>query len=246
MIKKTTQRRSITNHQSPITNPHSPITPEVVDDGSIAASLTAQYEAAQSSIKTSVQAVLKFGAMLIKAEQLVFAGQDGKKHRGTSESDYGLEAWLAEHCPTVNYKTAMRWKGIAANAVATLGCDTENAVKLLTGDTKGVSKELPVAEMKERIDELYEAKSIRQLSQMCFDFAAEDRDVGGRPKAEAKPLPKLKKSDEAKAIWNGVMQILSKSSVRDAIPLLGARESQICYDKLRDLADALKDHLGEF
>ena len=241
MIKKTAKR----NSQFPA--PHSPITPEVVDDGSIAASLTAQYEAAQSSIKTSVQAVLKFGAMLIKAEQLVFAGQDGKKHLGPSaKSGYGLEAWLAEHCPTVNYKTAMRWKGIAANAVTTLGCDTENAVKLLTGDTKGVSKELPVAEMKERIDELYEAKSIRQLSQMCFDFAAEDRDVGGRPKAEAKPLPKLKKSDEAKAIWNGVMQILSKSSVRDAIPLLGARESQICYDKLRDLADALKDHLGEF
>lgn len=239
MIKKTTKR----NSQFPV--PHSPITPEVVDDGSIAASLTAQYEAAQSSIKTSVQAVLKFGAMLIKAEQIVFADGNPKKSNNRV-SGYGLEAWLAEHCPTVNYKTAMRWKGIAANAVATLGCDTENAVKLLTGDTKGVSKELPVAEMKERIDELYEAKSIRQLSQMCFDFAAEDRDVGGRPKAEAKPLPKLKKSDEAKAIWNGVMQILSKSSVRDAIPLLGARESQICYDKLRDLADALKDHLGEF
>lgn len=238
MIKKTAKR----NSQFPV--PHSPITPEVVDDGSIAASLTAQYEAAQSSIKTSVQAVLKFGAMLIKAEQLVFA--DGKLHRGVGHAGEGMEAWLAEHCPTVNYKTAMRWKGIAANAVATLGCDTENAVKLLTGDTQGVSKELPVAEMQERIDELYEAKSIRQLSQMCFDFAAEDRDVGGRPKAEAKPLPKLKKSDEAKAIWNGVMQILSKSSVRDAIPLLGARESQICYDKLRDLADALKDHLGEF
>lgn len=237
MIKKTAKR----NSQFPV--PHSPITPEVVDDGSIAASLTAQYEAAQSSIKTSVQAVLKFGAMLIKAEQLVFAEVKKMDHY---HGNGGMEAWLAEHCPTVNYKTAMRWKGIAANAVATLGCDTENAVKLLTGDTKGVSKELPVAEMKERIDELYEAKSIRQLSQMCFDFAAEDRDVGGRPKAEAKPLPKLKKSDEAKAIWNGVMQILSKSSVRDAIPLLGARESQICYDKLRDLADALKDHLGEF
>lgn len=237
MIKKSTKR----NSKFPV--PHSPITPEVVDDGSIAASLTAQYEAAQSSIKTSVQAVLKFGAMLIKAEQIVFA--EGKSHN-QHQSNGGLEAWLSEHCPAVNYKTAMRWKGIAANAVATLGCDTENAVKLLTGDTKGVSKELPVAEMKERIDELYEAKSIRQLSQMCFDFAAEDRDVGGRPKAEAKPLPKLKKSDEAKAIWNGVMQILSKSSVRDAIPLLGARESQICYDKLRDLADALKDHLGEF
>ena len=219
---------------------------EVVDDNLIADELTSQYEAAQSSIKTSVQAVLKFGATLIKAEQIVFADGPARGNRYEKTANGGLEAWLAEDCPTVNYKTAMRWKGIAANAVATLGCDTENAVKLLTGDTKGVSKELPVAEMKERVDELYEAKSIRQLSQMCFDFAAEDRVPGWRPKAEAKPIPKLKKSDEAKAIWNGVMQILSKSSVRDAIPLLGAKETQICYDKLRDLADALKAHLGEF
>lgn len=221
------------------------VVPEVLDDGSIAASLTAQYEAAQSSIKTSVQAVLKFGAMLIKAEQLVFADGPARGNRYEKTANGGLEAWLAEHCPTVNYKTAMRWKGIAANAVMHIGGDKKNALEFLSGNIDAVDRSILPA-LKTNSVGLYEAKSIRQLSQMCFDFAAEDRDVGGRPKAEAKPLPKLKMSDEAKAIWNGVMQILSKSSVRDAIPLLGARESQICYDKLRDLADALKDHLGEF
>ena len=69
-----------------------------------------------------------------------------------------------------------------------------------------------------------------------------------KPKAkkEPKPLPKLSRREEAKAIWNGAMVMLSKSSVRDAIPLLGEKETRVCYEGLRDLAALLKKHLEEF
>lgn len=56
----------------------------------------------------------------------------------------------------------------------------------------------------------------------------------------------MSRREEAKAIWNGAMVMLSKSSVRDAIPLLGEKEAKVCYEGLRDLAALLKKHLEEF
>lgn len=220
--------------------------PEVVtafDQKEIAAGLVNQYNLATQAIKTTVKEVLKFGAMLVKVEQAVFA--EGKLHRGVGHAGEGLESWLAANCPGINYKTAMRWKKIAENAIAGLGCDTENGVLLLTGNAEEMSPEMPIGEMMDRVDELYEAKSVRQLSQMVFDFAADDR-AERREAAAAKPLPKLKKSEEAKAIWNQVMQHIAKSSVKDSIPLLDETTTKICYDDLRDVVNLLKGHLDEF
>ena len=71
------------------------------------------------------------------------------------------------------------------------------------------------------------------------------REDAGR-KAKGETVEKLSRQDEAKAIWNGVMQIVSKSSVRDSIPLLGEKETRICLDGVKLIADLLKKHLQEF
>lgn len=213
-------------------------------EADLARALTQEYDAAQRHMKAGVEAALKFGALLLKTEEVVFA--NGKSHNQHSTNG-GLEAWLGKNCPNVNYKTAMRWKSIAAQATGALGCDQKTALEFIAGKEDDII-ELEADEveaLQKRRDELYAAGSLRKLSQMCFDFASESA-AGGRPKAPDKPLPKLKKSDEAKAIWNGVLQVLSKNAVKDSIPLLGAVETQIALDKLSQMAKLLKDHYAEF
>lgn len=213
-------------------------------ESDLARALTKEYDAAQSHMKAGVEAALKFGALLLKTEEVVFANapaRDGRTAKG-----FGLEAWLGKNCPNVNYKTAMRWKAIAAQATGALGCDRQTAIAMISGEYDAVPEEAPVEALKERVDEMMSAGSLRKLSQLCFDFASEETAPGGRPKAEQKPLPKMKKSDEAKAIWNGVLQVLSKNAVKDSIPLLGAVETQIALDKLSQMAKLLKDHYAEF
>ena len=213
-------------------------------EADLAHALSREYDAAQSHMKAGVEAALKFGALLLKTEEVILSN-GGKKHRGTTESGYGLEAWLGKNCPNVNYKTAMRWKAIAAQATGALGCDRQTAIAMISG--YGLpSEEAPVETLQSRVDEMMSAGSLRKLSQLCFDFASEETAPGGRPKAEQKPLPKMKKSDEAKAIWNGVLQVLSKNAVKDSIPLLGAVETQIAFDQLSQMAKLLKDHADEF
>ena len=82
---------------------------------------------------------------------------------------------------------------------------------------------------------------------LLADFGGgEMRGKAGRPKAEAVALPKLKKSEEAAAIWAGVMRVLDKSAVMDAVPLLDEKATRVCKERLGDLYEALKRHLEEF
>ncbi len=144
--------------------------------------------------------------------------------------------------------TAMGYKRLATKSSIMIGAMGLQAVAALQGSehvtkTNGDVIDVP-AEIIERRDQLFEeVHSRRELEQAYFAFMAEE----DKPKKKAaKPLPKLSRQDEAKAIWNGVMVALSKSSVRDAIPLLGEKETRVCHDGLRDLVSLLKKHLEEF
>lgn len=216
------------------------------DEATIALALAQQYKAAQDNLRIGVASAVKFGAMLIKAEEIVLAELDGLKHRGRGEKGYGLQAWLAENCPEINYKTAMRWKGIAEGLLPQLGCDRENALLILAGRAKECSPELQVDYIEDRIDELYdEAGSLRKLSQMCFAFADEEKKAG-RPKAEQKELPKLRPEEEARAIWTAALLPISKTSVKRSIALLPEADARVVYETLNDLVKALKKHIEEF
>ena len=69
--------------------------------------------------RDSVEDVLRFGAMLLDLEPAVDNGlvidyEDGSGHiRGRKP---GVKGWLADHCPQIGYKTAMRYKALARKA----------------------------------------------------------------------------------------------------------------------------------
>lgn len=217
-----------------------PVTPEVIDDKTLGKDLQEQYLAAQTKMEEGVKAVVQFGIMLIKTEQIV---GDGRGHG----MEAGIQGWMTKNCPKVNYKTAMRWKVITSNIIADLNVGLENGMKLLSGEATDLSKTVAKDAMKRR-DELFAAGSLRKLTQMIFNFARDDEDaaVGGRPAAEQKKIAKQARTAEAKAIWTKLISALSKNSIKDAIPLLDDVSTKVCYEKLRDLADAMKEHLDEF
>lgn len=76
--------------------------------------------------RDSVEDMLKFGAMLLDLEPAVDNGlvidfEDGSGLiRGRKP---GIKGWLADHCPGVGYKTAMRYKSLAHKAREVAGLD---------------------------------------------------------------------------------------------------------------------------
>ena len=189
--------------------------------------------------------VISFGALL--DEVAAFLGSThGGKHEGGS-----LENWLAENCPEVNYNTAKGYKAMAIKCSQMLGGGTQAIAALQGRDTvsaPGGGETVDVdAEILEKRDQLFEAAdSRRKLEQLYLNFLGGEKPKVGRPKADAKPIPKLTKAQESKKIWSDVLLILNKTSVRNAIPLLPEKETELCVETLKLILDALKDHLKEF
>lgn len=218
---------------------------KVDQDKATAAQLLEQYKVVVAAERTSFRERVKFGAMLICWEQFL-----GQSHVGRNSGGGGLKGWLAENCPEIGYNAAMGYKDCAKRAVAMLGGGAVAMAALLdqTEVTTPNAETVTVdAEVLERRDELFaDATSRRKLEQMYFEFAYGKGGKVGRPKAEAAPLPKLKASDEAAAIWSGVMRVLDKSAVMDALPFLDEKATRVCKERLGDLYEALKRHLEEF
>lgn len=202
--------------------------------------ISQQYGVLANKANAFIQEAIKFGAILIEWEQFL-----GKSQGKAGE---GLKNWLEQNCPEINYNTAMKYKLLAEKNAQMLGGGAM-ALAALQGETTVRQPDGEVIDVEckviEKRDEIFsEANSFQKLEQMWLDLFG----TGEKPKAkkEPKPLPKLSRREEAKAIWNGAMVMLSKSSVRDAIPLLGEKEARVCYEGLRDLSALLKKHLEEF
>ena len=225
-------------------NPVNPVNPVQNSPADIAGALTTQYQAVVAATGQMLREAVKFGAMLMELETIV-----GKSHAGRDSEGDGIKGWLAEHCPEINYKTATVYKSLAAKSATLIGGMGLQVVAALQGGEKVTKTDGEVidvpAEIIEKRDALFaECDSRRKLEQAYFAFMSEE----GKPKAkkEAKPLPKLSQRDAAKSIWNIFMQKATNHSLKDAIPPLGEKETQACYDDLRDLVALLKDHLNEF
>lgn len=232
--------------------------PQKVESG--ADQLTLQYEKVECAKGAFVREAVRFGAMLIEVENAILPRQNGKGNKSNGNQytggREGLETWLSTNCPEINYKTAMSYKSMAAKVSVMLG-GGEVAVAALVENSGGkTAKDEAIdvpAEIVEKREALFgEVDSRRKLEQAYFEFMAADFGGGemrgkvGRPKAEAAPLPKLKASDEAAAIWSGVMRVLDKSAAMDAVPLLDEKATRVCKERLGDLYEALKRHLEEF
>ena len=194
---------------------------------------------------TAYRERVKLGVMLLQWEAYLGDG------RGRGNDGEGLKGWLEKNLPELGYSTALSYKDQALKTVRLLG-GGEMAKAALLGESQVTQPDGEVVEVDAKIietrDDLYaHVDSRRKLEQEYFKFmAGEAKAKGGRPKAEEKQLPKWSKKDEAKAIWNRFMQAATKTSVKDSIPLLPAKETQIAYDDLNDLCKMLKEHLKEF
>lgn len=145
-----------------------------VSEETIALALQQHWDDAN---RTIAQKAIIFGATFIAAgRELERRGLLGGFHK---KGD-GLQGWLADHCPSIAYKTAMRWRQIAEAQVAALqskGVGSEDdAIKMLQMDDDGLSVPPTKKALKCR-DEIMATPSLRKITQDMFDFA---KDKPGR------------------------------------------------------------------
>ena len=169
-----------------------------------------QYAAIETAKDNLLRECVKFGALLTEVGYYLGETQ-GKKGEG-------LQAWLAENCPEVNYSTAMGYKALAAKCVKMLGGGSQ-AVAVLQDKTEVVppGEDAPIevdSKFIEKRDELFnEVKSRRELEQTYFKFmASEGKGKPGRPKGTgAGPVEYKKKSSlecAVEAVWPIVQHLL--------------------------------------
>ena len=241
----------------------------------VAQQLTALYRRAESSKIEFVRHAVAFGVMLMEAEADILNGtvsamEESVKNakRGQKgkfcEAGASIEPWLAQNCPEINYKTAQGYKALASKMAALMGGETPEVMAALAAPSErlisyeGAGAEtdsepgevLTVSEeMIQMRDEIFaSAPSRRKLQQLWLNlFGNEDgAESGDAAKAANAPVPKLTQRDEAAAIWTRVMGVIDKTSVMDAVPLLPQKAAKVCYDRLTELARAMKAHLEEF
>lgn len=212
------------------------------DSGKTAAdALREQYKIVIQAEAATFKERVRFGAMLIQWEQFL-----GKSLGGRGTDGDGLKGWLAENCPEIKYTSAMAYKSIAAKAIKMIG-GGQMATAALLGDgtvaQPGGETVDVESEYVERAEDLFEkADSRRELEKLWFSFTRDAR--RGEPKERA-TLPKHAPQEEAKSIWTGVMNVLDRAAVLDAIPLLPGKIAEVCFERVTTLRDALNARLRE-
>ena len=153
------------------------------DEVNAAEALSAQYAKALAGTRE----ILLFGAMMDRLPT-VLSRQNGQQARNAGgRFDGGLKAWLAEHCPEINYHVAYGFLQLARAMAKALALPAEcDLPRLLAAPAEELSDD--DARVRETIDEAIEGKSRRQLE---FDFgirAAPLPTGGARPGAGRKPI----------------------------------------------------------
>ena len=188
--------------------------------------------------------VISFGALL--DEVAAFLGES----RGRNHGGEGLENWLAENCPEVNYKTAMGYKAMAVKCAKMLGGGTQAIAALQWRDTvsaPGGGEAVDVdAEILEKRDQLFEAAdSRRKLEQMYLDFMSRKP---GRPKGTTAnkkvSAATLSPEEDARALWSRLIAPAQTYGLEPAASLLTSEDAEAALEILTGLCDILKRRLG--
>ena len=210
------------------------LAPLSISEDEIATSLTQQFDELQAATAEIVRRTLHFGAALAQAElELSRRGILNNRKAGQ-----GMQAWLAKHCPTVNYKTAMRWKSLASNVANSLSCSSDQALRLLSGDTIDVP-----AKVTSRLDKVFEAPSLRKLTQQLFDFASEGSSSPGRPSgtSAAAPAENLSAVESAQRLWARPISFIvsNRAALFSAAKLLPLDCARDALSEIKQLSSAL-------
>lgn len=177
-----------------------------------------------------IRNVVCFGSMLCEVDMSL----SRETHRGGCfQTGETLKAWLAEHCPEVNYKTAMKFRRMAEITIA--AAQTEYGAEIGAGETVKLLGLLPhkgeeisdSGEAKRIILERFlDGKSQRDVLQLWAEGGAKPGRVKGSPKPA---VARQKKSDE---------EILAAAQEEAAQALMTARNC------LRALTTDLGGHLN--
>ena len=203
--------------------------------------LSRQYAKVNGSWKNALEQTVRFGAMLKEWSDFLGASHGGA-HGGDS-----LKEWLANHCPEINYNTAMGYKLLAEKTVRMLGGGAPAVAALLGRDTvtDPDGNEVPIdAEVVEKKEEIFRAAdSRRKLEQMYFDFT----EAPARPKGRAKGSKNVPKTDaeRADAFWKLNAATLSAPWALKSIPLVEWRVANFALTALQPLVTALKRRVSE-
>ena len=203
--------------------------------------LSRQYAKVNGSWKNALEQTVRFGAML--KEWSDFLGEG----RGRGKDGEGLKEWLANHCPEINYNTAMGYKLLAEKTVRMLGGGAPAVAALIGRDTvtDPDGNEVPIdAEVVEKKEEIFRAAdSRRKLEQMYFDFT----EAPARPKGRAKGSKNVPKTDaeRADAFWKLNAATLSAPWALKSIPLVEWRVANFALTALQPLVTALKRRVSE-
>ena len=204
--------------------------------------LSRQYAKVNGSWKNALEQTVRFGAMLKEWGDFLGEGRGGA---GGGASG-GLQTWLAENCPEINYNTAMGYKHLAEKTVRMLGGGAPAVAALLGRDTvtDPDGNEVPIdAEVVEKKEEIFrEAGSRRKLEQMYFDFTD-----APKPKGRAKGSKNVPKTDAERA--DGDWKIFAAQAATPwmlkSIPLLDSRVADCALTALQPLVTALKRRVAE-
>ena len=200
--------------------------------------LSRQYAKVNGSWKNALEQTVRFGAMLKEWGDFLgdTQGRAGK----------GLQTWLAQNCPEINYNTAMGYKLLAEKTVRMLGGGAPAVAALIGRDTvtDPDGNEIPIdAEVVEKKEEIFrEAGSRRKLEQMYFDFTD-----APKPKGRAKGSKNVPKTDaeRADAFWKLNAATLSAPWALKSIPLVEWRVANFALTALQPLVTALKRRVSE-
>ena len=205
--------------------------------------LSRQYAKVNGSWKNALEQTVRFGAMLKEWGDFLGEGRGG----AGGSSPGGLQTWLANHCPEINYKTAMGYKLLAEKTVRMLGGGAPAVAALIGRDTvtDPDGNEVPIdAEVVEKKEEIFRAAdSRRKLEQMYFDFT----EAPARPKGRAKGSKNVPKTDaeRADAFWKLNAATLSAPWALKSIPLVEWRVANFALTALQPLVTALKRRVSE-
>ena len=161
--------------------------------------------------------------------------------------------WIKANAPALvdHYKTIQRWKGIAQQQAGTLGMTTHDALLLLAGAEDKIDAKIPKAAIKRR-EEIYNAGSIRKLTQGLFDFGdGADAVKRGRPAGSKADLAKKPDTNDAfvaaRAVWSKVIGPAAKCQVAlaSAVKMLGESDVEDALITLTALVDLLRERKEE-
>ena len=219
----------------------------------IAKGLIEGYEATSLQVTNAVKGCVYYGSVVALVEFEL--GHRGvlKKSGNRYTSDVGMLGWIKANAPALvdHYKTIQRWKGIAQQQAGTLGMTTHDALLLLAGAEDKIDAKIPKAAIQRR-EEIYNAGSIRKLTQGRFDFGdGADAVKRGRPAGSKADLAKKPDTNDAfvaaRAVWSKVIVPAAKCQVAltSAVKMLDESDVEDALITLTALVDLLRERKEE-